>query len=253
MRKYPVWQAMFGLFILFLVIWIESSSGSKNLALLRPATTSQGIDPTGPDKAVDGLNITVMDVSNGLFCTFVETYSISGWWQVDLQTTVRVGSVRITPAEYAYGLPKDFQLVIYPDPMCPPNPRLCSEYTGTLQRSVAKTIFCSTPTRGRFVRLMQKQQMFLCEVEVYEYENQSQGVIFNKTPEEKIDLAVPVQMETRSALDCARHCLQHGSCPAFSFRRESQLCEISLSGNSSGLTTGKPEWDVYVQDLCLDI
>ncbi|XP_046557618.1 uncharacterized protein LOC124266849 isoform X2 [Haliotis rubra] len=253
MRKSRAFQAISGDFVLLFLIWMESSSGSTNLALLRPATASHDAGPTGPDKAVDGLNITIMDIPNGLFCTFVETLSISGWWQVDLQATVRVGSVRITPAGYAYGLPKDFQLVIYPDPKCPPNPRLCFGYTGMFQMGVAKTVACSTPVRGRFVRLMQKDPMFLCEIEVYEFENQSQGVIFIQTPEMKIDLTVPVEMETRSSMDCATLCLQLGSCPAFNFRRESRLCEISSSGNSSGLTTGNPAWDVYEQDLCLDI
>ncbi|XP_067652182.1 uncharacterized protein [Haliotis asinina] len=253
MRKIRVCRAISGGIIPLLLIWMKSSTGSTNLALLRPATASHDADPTGPDKAVDGLNITIMDISNGLFCTYVETHSVSGWWQVDLQTTVRVGSVRITPAGYAYGLPNDFQLLVYPDPKCPPNPRLCVEYIGTFQKGLAKTVVCPTPVRGRFVRLFQKDPLFLCEIEVYEFENQSQGVIFNKTPDEKIDLTVPVEMETRSFKDCARVCLERGSCPAFNFRRESQVCEISSSGNSSGLTTGNPEWDVYEQDLCLDI
>ncbi|XP_046361307.1 uncharacterized protein LOC124138616 [Haliotis rufescens] len=248
-RSFP---DILGKIVFLFLICMEPSSGSTNLALLRPATQSTPSSPTGPDKAVDGLNITVMDVSNNLFCTFVETFSLSGWWQVDLLVTVRVGSVRITPAQYPHGLPKDFQLVVYPDPQCPQSPKLCFEYIGIFSNGVAETIYCSTPVRGRYVRFIQNDPMFLCEVEVYELETELKGAIFEQIPEKKFDLTGPVEMKTRSAMDCARYCLEHGYCPAFNFRSDSRICEISANGNSSGLTAGNPVWDAYEQDLCLD-
>ncbi|XP_046361310.2 uncharacterized protein LOC124138618 [Haliotis rufescens] len=249
-------QDIFADFVFLFLIWIEPSSGSTNLALLHPATQSASSSLTGPDKAVDGFNNTAQDVANNLYCTFVETVGqpVPGWWQVDIQVTVRVGSVRITPAQYDYGLPKDFQLVVYPDAQCPQSPKLCFEYTGIFSNGVAETIYCSKPVRGRFVRFIQNDPLFLCEVEVYEYEAQTEfkDAIFMQIPEKKFDLTGPVEMETRSALDCARSCLQLGSCPAFNYRSDSRVCEVSSNGNSSGLTAGNPVWDAYELDLCLD-
>ncbi|XP_046557472.1 uncharacterized protein LOC124266723 [Haliotis rubra] len=236
--------------VCLIVLTVGSVAGDNNLALLRPANHSMNIDYTGqgPERAVDGFNIT------GPQCTYVEvggSYAQPGWWQVDLQVTVRVGRVRITPAEYPHGIPNKFRLDVFQDPQCP---NLCAEYNGRFTEAVAETVYCSTPVRGRFVRFTQDSPIFLCEVEVYESREQEETVRdaqFVKQPGKKVVLPNPHEVQTTSVLQCARSCLEYGSCPFFNYSKLGGICEISYNvSSSSDITVDAPGWSVFEQNVC---